>query len=179
MSEQDLNEPSPTRIPWLILAGVVIYGVAGLVEGVITGTEHARRFPNAVLVAFAGMLVGQVLLLIGYARQLSRAGLPSKPLFFVWTLLAAVAFTVGWSNLRGAIPHLDESLRDKLVLAGIASGVLGAGLAVVACHRWYRGLSLEQQELHRQLTRPWLITLATVVLVVWPGSILVRWLITA
>jgi hypothetical protein len=46
-------------------------------EGAITGTAYTQRFPSAALVATFLILAGEGLMLLGYKRQLTRAGLPS------------------------------------------------------------------------------------------------------
>jgi hypothetical protein len=91
-------------------------------------------------------------MLLGYQRQVSRAGLPSNPAFFLWATLGTVALVVGWAALRGAFHHLDDALRKRLVDAGVSLGALGLVLAAVAHFRWLVRLNREQQAAHWQMS---------------------------
>lgn len=172
------KDPAPLEVPSLLWLGTGLIAAGGLVEGAVTGTEHAHRYPYTALAAFTVLFAGAALLLLGYHCQLGKAGLPANPAFFRWAALSLVAFTVGWSSLRGAIPHLDESWRDVLVLAGVAGGLLGMVLATVSFCRWWSRLQPEQQTRHRLMTRPWVNRLVVVALVAWAGAAVVNLLVT-
>ncbi len=170
---QKVGRASP--LTWVALA---LFGVGGLIEGAVTGTAYAQRFPYAALGAWCLVLVGSGLMLLGYHRQLTRTGLPPNPAFFLWATLAIVAYTVGWANLRGVIRDLDESFRDWLVAVGLPVGLLGLVWAVVSLMRWRRGLNPEQRALHWQTIRPWVIALVAVALVAWVGGVLFHLLVS-
>jgi hypothetical protein len=138
--------PSPT---WVGL-GLLLVGI--VVEGSVTGTAYENRFPSAALAGWFMVLAGVGLMLLGYQRQLTRAGLPSNPAFFLGATLGTVALVVGWAALRGAVHNLDDSLRNGLVNAGVPVGALGIALAAVAHFRWLWRLNQEQQAVHWQMT---------------------------
>jgi uncharacterized membrane protein YidH (DUF202 family) len=174
-SEKDHGVGRSSSLTWV---GLSLLGVGGVVEGAVTGTVYEQRFPNAALGAFLLVLAGEGLILFGYKRQLTRAGLPPNPAFFLWATLSIVSFTVGWANLRGVIHGLDESLRDVFVSVGVSVGLLGLVLAALSLRRWWRRLNQEQQALHRHMTRPWLIALAAVAIVAWVGAVIIHLLVT-
>src|SRR4051794_7304866 len=88
-AQQHATNQGPGRSPSLLGVGLALVGVGRLVEGAVTGTASEQRFPNAALVAFLVMLAGGGLLLLGYRRQPTGAGLPPKPAFFLWATLIA------------------------------------------------------------------------------------------
>jgi hypothetical protein len=174
--KENTGEPAwSSSLTWI---GLALFGVGGMGEGAITGTAYAQRFPNAALVATILMLAGGGLMLLGYKRQLTRAGLPSNPAFFYWALLFIVAFGVGWGNLRGVIHNLDESLRDVFVWVGVAVGLLGQVLAMLSLSRWWRRLNQEQRALHMRMTWPWLIVLVAVGIMTGVGVVIFHLLVT-
>jgi hypothetical membrane protein len=135
---------------------------------------YETRLPSAALAGWVLVLAGVGLMLLGYQRQVSRAGLPSNPSFFLAATLGVVALAVGWGALRGAIPHLDDSLRNGVVSAGVSLAALGVAWAAVALFRWLGRLTQEQQAVHSQmawallgLVVPALGAAAVVTLVVW------------
>ncbi len=170
---QAVGRQSP--LTWI---GLALFGIGGLAEGAVTGTAYAQRLPYAALGAWLLILVGAGLMLLGYQRQLARAGLPPNPTFFLWASVTIVAYTVGWGNLRGAIRDLNESLRDVLIAGGVVVGFLGLVLAVASLIRWWRGLNPEQRALHRQLTRPWVMALVVVAIVAWVGGVIFHLFVT-
>jgi hypothetical protein len=132
--------------------GLAVFLVGMAVEGSITGTVYANRFPSAALTCWFLMLAGVGLTLLGYQRQITRAGLPANRAFFLAATLGSVALAVGWAALRGSIHNLDDSLRSVVVNAGVSLGVLGIALAAVAHFRWLVRLNQEQQAIHWQMT---------------------------
>jgi hypothetical protein len=174
-SERKQGVGRPSSLTWV---GLGLFGVGAMGEGAITGTAYAQRFPNAALVATVLLLAGEGLMLLGYKRQLTRAGLPPNPAFVLWATLSIVALAVGWGNLRGVIPNLDESLRDGFVLVGLPVGLVALVLAVFSLGRWWRRLNQEQRTLHRRMTRPWLIALVAVAIVAWVGAVIFHFILT-
>lgn len=163
----------PKGLPPLGWAGLVLLAAGQAVEGVVTGTIYEQRFPNAALICWLVMLIGTGLLLLGYSRQIRRAGLPRNRAFVLWAAAAMTAYVVGWSNLRGAIHGFDKPLRDELMNGGLAMALICVVAAVVAGIRWLIRLPQEQQAFHFKLMRTWAVIGLITLIAAWAVSAIV------